>query len=149
LIGMTYEKVPETFNPRFEVVSCFIERDGKILILRRGDDKSQGGKWGLPAGKVDNGEDLKKAIVREVEEETGLKIPEENLHYFGKTFHNHDGLNFVFHMFSAPFAEFSEVKINTHEHREFLWKTPPEVLALPTKEKVEDFDYTIKFVYGL
>ena len=32
------------------------------------------GKWDLPKGKVDSGESMKKAAVREVEEECGVKI---------------------------------------------------------------------------
>ena len=37
-----------------------------LLIYRRG-------KWDLPKGKLDEGEDLKTCAVREVEEETGIK----------------------------------------------------------------------------
>ncbi len=32
------------------------------------------GKWDLPKGKVDNGESMKKAAVREVEEECGIQV---------------------------------------------------------------------------
>src|SRR5215203_3325026 len=39
--------------------------DHLLLIFRRG-------KWDLPKGKLDNGEDLKTCAVREVEEETGI-----------------------------------------------------------------------------
>lgn len=37
-----------------------------LLIFRRG-------KWDLPKGKLDSGEDLETCAIREVEEETGLK----------------------------------------------------------------------------
>jgi hypothetical protein len=34
------------FNPKFEVVSCFIEVEGRILLLHRADHKPQGNTWG-------------------------------------------------------------------------------------------------------
>src|SRR4051812_48020306 len=37
-----------------------------LFIFRRG-------KWDLPKGKLEEGEDLEECAVREVEEETGLK----------------------------------------------------------------------------
>ncbi len=33
-----------------------------------------GGHWGFPKGKVEKGEELRKAAVREVKEETGLDV---------------------------------------------------------------------------
>ncbi len=42
--------------------------DGNYLFIFRL------GKWDLPKGKVDQGESMKKAAVREVEEECGIKV---------------------------------------------------------------------------
>jgi 8-oxo-dGTP diphosphatase len=51
------------------------DADGKILILKRStDSKTNPGKWELPGGKVDQGESFDKALIREVYEETNLKI---------------------------------------------------------------------------
>ena len=44
--------------------------DGCIVLVQRSDS----GKWGLPGGMVDWGEDIPTAAVRELEEETGLKL---------------------------------------------------------------------------
>lgn len=54
-------------------VAVLIERDGEVLLVQRGNQPQQG-KWSLPAGFVDAGEDPKLAAVREVIEETGLQI---------------------------------------------------------------------------
>ena len=51
------------------------DEDNKILILKRSTgSKTNPGKWELPGGKVDQGESFDQALIREVKEETGLKI---------------------------------------------------------------------------
>ena len=45
----------------------------KILLVKRGTVVFKG-FWALPGGKVDAGETVEQAIVREVKEETGLDI---------------------------------------------------------------------------
>jgi 8-oxo-dGTP diphosphatase len=54
-------------------VAVFIERDGQVLLVRRAMNPERG-KWALPAGYVDYGEDPREAAMREVREETGLEI---------------------------------------------------------------------------
>jgi 8-oxo-dGTP pyrophosphatase MutT (NUDIX family) len=44
-------------------------KDGKALLMRKSS-----GLFDLPGGKVETGEDLFKALKREVKEETGLKV---------------------------------------------------------------------------
>jgi 8-oxo-dGTP diphosphatase len=51
------------------------DENGKILIIKRStDSKTNAGKWELPGGKVDQGESFDQALIREVYEETNLKI---------------------------------------------------------------------------
>ena len=71
---MIYKTKPDNFSPRFEIVSCFVESDGKILLLHRQYHKPQGNTWGVPAGKVDKDEDIFQAIAREIAEEAGLLL---------------------------------------------------------------------------
>jgi 8-oxo-dGTP pyrophosphatase MutT (NUDIX family) len=44
--------------------------EGDILMIRRTDN----GKWGLPAGSLEEDEDIEACIRREVREETGLEL---------------------------------------------------------------------------
>ncbi|AFY31302.1 NUDIX hydrolase [Calothrix sp. PCC 7507] len=44
--------------------------DGRIVLIRRRDD----GRWALPGGMVDWGEDIPTTVHRELHEETGLNL---------------------------------------------------------------------------
>lgn len=54
-------------------VAVFIVQDGCVLLVRRTAEPERG-RWALPAGYVDYGEDPRAAVLREVAEETGLQI---------------------------------------------------------------------------
>ena len=54
------------------VVAALAERDGKLLIARRPDDRHMGGKWEFPGGKLEKGETPEAALRRELNEELGV-----------------------------------------------------------------------------
>jgi 8-oxo-dGTP diphosphatase len=58
--------------PRAAVGAIVLDGD-QVLLVRRGGNPSQG-KWSIPGGLVDLGERLEDAVVREVEEECGLRV---------------------------------------------------------------------------
>lgn len=47
-----------------------IDNQDRILLERRSDS----GMWGLPGGRIEPGESILQAALREVKEETGLKV---------------------------------------------------------------------------
>ncbi len=59
-------------DPKVAAV-VFIEKDHRVLLVRRAMNPERG-KWALPAGYIDDGEDPREAAMREVREETGLAI---------------------------------------------------------------------------
>lgn len=55
---------------------CYIEKDGKYLMLHRTKKKNDinKDKWLGIGGKIEDGESPEECIIREVKEETGLKL---------------------------------------------------------------------------
>ena len=59
-------------------VAVLVRQDGHILLVRRANDPARG-RWTLPAGFVDAGEDPVLAAERECFEETGLRVKVKEL----------------------------------------------------------------------
>lgn len=58
--------------------------DMRVLLIKRKYDPYKG-MWALPGGFVEDDEELEAAAIRELEEETGLKVDAmEQLYTFGK-----------------------------------------------------------------
>jgi 8-oxo-dGTP pyrophosphatase MutT (NUDIX family) len=57
------------------VAALVRDHEGRVLLQKRSDD----GNWSVPAGGISPGEEPAKAVVREVWEETGLKVRPERL----------------------------------------------------------------------
>jgi len=74
-------------------VTCAIIRndEGKVLVVRRGPQMGNAGKWEFPGGKLKSGETYEDCIVREIHEELGIDIVltgslEPVEHYYGDKF---------------------------------------------------------------
>jgi 8-oxo-dGTP diphosphatase len=64
--------VPDNLAVRPEIaVGAVCVRDGRLLLVRRGRGVATG-RWALPGGRVEAGEVLAEAVLRELAEETGL-----------------------------------------------------------------------------
>ena len=61
-----------TTGPAVAVGAIIVDK-GSILLVRR-DREPARGLWSLPGGKVERGESLREAIVREVREETSVDV---------------------------------------------------------------------------
>lgn len=66
---------------RIHIVAGIIFNQDKsqVFITKRPDDKHKGGFWEFPGGKVEQGETIQQAMVRELEEEIGITTTEQQL----------------------------------------------------------------------
>ena len=66
---------------------AFVEHEGKVLVLRESKrylDATQVGKYDVPGGRMESSEQVEEALIREVQEETGLAV------YIEKVFAVHE-----------------------------------------------------------
>jgi len=90
------------------------DENNKILILKRStDSKTNPGKWEFPGGKVDQGESFDQALIREVYEETQLKISLE--HVIGVSEQNLHLIRAVHIIMSGKIIEGNLTLSNEHE----------------------------------
>tara|TARA_B100000029_G_scaffold142981_1_gene138228 strand:- start:1363 stop:1752 length:390 start_codon:yes stop_codon:yes gene_type:complete len=71
-----------------KVVAAVIKKNNKILIARRKKGKHLEFKWEYPGGKLENNEDEKSGLKRELEEEFNIKASVEN--YLTESFYEYD-----------------------------------------------------------
>ena len=64
-------------------VGVVIKHDGKFLICKRNSEGMTPGMWSIPAGKIEDGEDVKTAAQREFFEETAININDQELKFLG------------------------------------------------------------------
>lgn len=141
---MLYRDIQPELKPLFNAVGCICLLRGKVLLLRRVADKSYPGYWGTPSGKLRDGETPIKGMIRELFEETGLLLSQDNLREI-HTFHvvNAD-MNFLYTLFSTSFSSSPKIKLNPTEHTSFDWLAPENALRL---ELVPDVDACLREVF--
>jgi 8-oxo-dGTP pyrophosphatase MutT (NUDIX family) len=126
-----WEMFLESKNRKKSAV-CLVEFNNKILLLERSkEDKIQG--WCLPGGKIDKGETKLEGVIREVIEETGIKIT--NPSYLGESKSTSGRIVYVYHII----VNSDDVKLSK-EHKSYKWVNPnsiPVTLAGNTKEFIK------------
>ncbi len=65
------------------VAKAIIQNEhGQVLLLRRVEtDDQRPGEWDFPGGGVEEGEELRTGVIREIQEEAGLVVDEVTLVY--------------------------------------------------------------------
>ncbi len=78
------------------VVACaLVDVDGCVLLAKRPEGRSMAGLWEFPGGKVEKGETPEAALVRELEEELGITVPEKCLAPFTFASHRYEAFHLL------------------------------------------------------
>ena len=103
---------------KIEVVAAIIVNNDKILCAQRGDSKLDyiSNKWEFPGGKVEKGEGLEQAILREIKEELLLKVDVERL--FITVEHSYPDFDLTMHAFLCNSKTFD---VELTEHKQTKW----------------------------
>ncbi len=98
--------------------------EGRVLILR-----SPEGKWLLPGGRINKGEDSLPGLVREVKEETGLDLDRVLSVINVDTWYDEKGAWCTIGFECTVRA--TEPITLSHEHDEYRWVAEPELDNIP------------------
>ena len=124
------------------VVGCVMQHKDKILLLLRSAKETDPSLWGIPAGKVEKDESDIEAVIREVQEETGIHLTEEDLKDIGHLPIEYATFIVDFPMFHVNFEERPEVVLAPREHIDLQWISPKKALELP--DLMKDVDVIIE-----
>jgi 8-oxo-dGTP diphosphatase len=70
-----------SFSPHFVAVYVVLERNNSILLLKRQNTGYRDGQYTVPSGHKEAGETPSQAALRELFEETGVAVNEQQLQY--------------------------------------------------------------------
>ncbi|HVA74868.1 MAG TPA: NUDIX domain-containing protein [Acidimicrobiales bacterium] len=124
----------ETGRPELCVGAIAVDED-QILLVRRGRGPAQG-EWSVPGGRVEAGETLAEAVVRELAEETGLTGVCDAL--AGWVERVGDGYHYVILDFHVTIIDSSE-PVAGDDAAEVLWVPLSQVTDLKLTEGLAEF----------
>ncbi|MFC9509329.1 NUDIX domain-containing protein [Streptomyces sp. NPDC057002] len=109
---------------------ALIERNGRFLVTRRSAvDDYMPLKWDLPGGTVDPGETLEDALVREVFEETKIKVDIERLLYAYTNLATLPERQTFQTVFLCRYVG-GDVQLDPDDHDQFVWATKDDIDGL-------------------
>lgn len=116
-------------------VGAVVIDDGRLLLVRRGFGPAAG-EWALPGGRVEFGETMIEALVREVWEETGLDVAAGD--YIGHVEVIGDDTHYVIHDFYATAFDAEPIRAGD-DAQEVAWFDLHVVSELNLVDSVAEF----------
>lgn len=116
------------------VVVAIKNTENKFLVIKRAPHDTFSGIWEFPCGGLEiEDENLVSAAIREVKEETSLKITNVKSLGFNDRIDNKKSKRVIMlHFYSNNFE--GEVKL-TKDHSDFKWLSKEEILSMkPSKD---------------
>ena len=112
------------------------EQDRLLLLKRSMKYRWMPGKWGLPGGKIERGENALGAVIRETKEETDLDLKIPDVKHIAK--YSNKIVDFFY---SKSYT--GEVRID-FEHDDFEWVTKTDIDYYDTvPDLTEKFDWIL------
>ena len=138
-------------RPKVLVINraIIINSKNKILLVERAEENDyRSGLWELPGGKLDIGETLEENLLREVYEETGLKIKPQKRQHINDLVETSESKYKGFIILTiSDLATIDNQRVHlSKEHIDYQWLSADQALKLEknlTYDTREALDYFI------
>ena len=108
--------------------AALVDADGRVLICQRPQGKPLAGLWEFPGGKVEAGETPEACLIRELEEELGIRVTHACLAPFVFASHDYEGFLLLMPLYLVRRWEGT---ITAREHEATAWVKPARLGDYP------------------
>ena len=111
------------YNTATPYIAAFVlvGKDGKYAFVKRANTGWCDGYFGLPAGKVENGESFRQAAVREAKEEVGVDVQLTDLKFMVSAHRQSEDSEWVDVIFEATSWSGEVINAEPEVHSEVAW----------------------------
>lgn len=114
----------------FEVVAAVIYSNGKFLCMQRpkSDQAEVSEKYEFPGGKVEKGETMEAALMRELKEELGVSVEVKYTDFLTTVAYRYTDFSIAMHCYLLQLPGFT---FEMHEHQNYQWLPLNKLAKLP------------------
>lgn len=111
--------------------AALVDERNRVLVATRPGSKSMAGLWEFPGGKVEPGETPEACLIRELEEELGVRTKRACLAPLTFASHSYSSFHLLMPLFICRVWDGEPAPL---EGQEIRWLRPKELFALPMPE---------------
>ena len=118
----------ETKPMLFVAAAALVDSEGRVLICQRPQGKQLAGLWEFPGGKVEPGETPEECLIRELDEELGIKVTHACLAPFVFASHCYQNFHLIIPLY---LVRRWEGFVTAREHEAVAWVKPAKLADYP------------------
>jgi 8-oxo-dGTP diphosphatase len=108
--------------------AALVDVDGRVLICQRPQGKQLAGLWEFPGGKVEAGETPEACLIRELDEELGIKVAKACLAPSVFASHAYEDFHLLMPLY---LCRRWEGLVEAKEHEALAWVKPDKLADYP------------------
>jgi len=108
--------------------AALVDVDGRVLICQRPQGKSLAGLWEFPGGKVEAGETPEACLIRELDEELGIRVAQACLAPFVFASHTYADFHLLMPLY---LCRRWEGQLTARHHSALAWVKPSKLDDYP------------------
>ncbi|MES2896407.1 MAG: 8-oxo-dGTP diphosphatase MutT [Pseudomonadota bacterium] len=112
----------------FVAAAALVDSEGRVLICQRPQGKQLAGLWEFPGGKVEPGETPEECLIRELDEELGIKVTHACLAPFVFASHGYESFHLMMPLY---LVRRWEGFVTAKEHEAVAWVKPANLADYP------------------